>query len=226
MAKYTNVDLIFKDRSDAGYQLAEKLLLYKLASPIVVGLPRGGIAVAKPIAVKLNTQLDIMVSKKIGAPSNPELAIGAVTSCGDYVISSYASELTDEVYLPGEKKWDYLQERIVYLINDCKERERKYLSHKSLPLASPSFTGQNVILVDDGIATGMTAMAAIKSIKKQNPKLLILAVPVISSQAYDEIKKQVSEIETLKIPKDFIAVGVHYLDFEAVTDDEIKGMLV
>lgn len=224
MAKYLNTDLVFKNRTHAGELLAEKLLTYKLENSIVIGLPRGGVPVAKPIADKLNAKLDIMVSKKIGAPGNPELAIGAVTSCGDYVISSYTQEIFPEASLSPENKTDYLQKEIVYLINDCKEKERKYLG---IDVSQGRLcNGQNVILVDDGIATGMTALAAIKSIKKQNPAFLILAIPVISSQAYDEIKKMVNKIETLKIPKDFVAVGIHYLDFEPVTDDEIKSMLV
>lgn len=217
MAKYINVDLIFKDRTDAGIQLSEKLLQLNLQNPIIVALPRGGVAVAKPIADKLNAKLDIMVSKKIGSPYNSELAIGAVTSHGDYVIASYAD------YELGENKFDYLQTHIVDLVNECKEREKKYLSCRG-GFETRLYEGQNIIIVDDGTATGMTAMAAIKSIKKQDPLSIVLAIPVISYQAYDEIAKQV-KIETLKIPYDFSAVGIHYIDFNPVTDDEIKEML-
>src|SRR3989338_6561167 len=149
MAKYLNIDLVFKDRTDAGKQLASKLLEYKLANPIVVALPRGGVSVAKPIADILHVKLDIMVSKKIGAPGNPELAIGAVTSHGDYVISAYSD------FELGQNKWDYLQEQIVYLVNDCKEREKNY--RKGEFYTSPTYDSQNIILVDDGTATGMTA---------------------------------------------------------------------
>lgn len=224
MAKYTNLDLIFKDRTDAGNQLADKLISYNLQNPIVIGLPRGGVAVAKPIADSLSAKLDIIVSKKIGAPNNPELAIGAVTSHGDYVIAPYYVEAIHELPLPGQNKWDYLQKEIVRLVKDCQEREKKYLSCRDVPVGR-LYENQNIILVDDGTATGMTAMAAVKSIKKQNPKSLILAIPVISTQAYDEIKPLVNKIETLKIPRDFVAVGLHYIDFEPVTDDEIKEML-
>ena len=235
MAKYTNVDLIFKDRTEAGKMLAEKLFLCELQNPIVIGLPRGGVEVAKPIADCLGAKLDIMVSKKIGAPGNPELAIGAVTSHGDYVISSYSDEMFQSIFFKDEKKWGYLQSQIVYLVNECKEREKKYLSCRGgVPSRGGSasggqtrpYEGRNIILVDDGTATGMTAQAAIKSIKKQNPTNLILAIPVISSQAYDEIKDQVNKIETLKIPRDFVAVSIHFQNFEPVTDDEIKAMLV
>ena len=224
MAKYLNIDLIFKDRTDAGKELANKLFGYKLVSPIVIALPRGGVSVAKPIADILHAKLDIMVSKKIGAPGNPELAIGAVTSHGDYVISAYVGSI-HELILPGQNKWDYLQEQIVYLVNDCKEKEEKYLS-SSGGFETHHYHGKTVVIVDDGTATGMTALAAIKSIKKQNPLQIILAIPVISSEAYDEINLQVNKIETLKIPREFIAVGVHYKDFNAVTDEEIKGLLI
>lgn len=223
MAKYKNTDLIFKDRTHAGEILAQNLLSYKLKDPVVIALPRGGVQVAKSIANKLGGKLDIMVSKKIGAPENPELAIGAVTSHGDYVISSYVESMSN-LNLQGKQKWDYLQNQIVYLIKDCKEREKKYLC-RDAPLER-LYTGQNIILVDDGTATGMTAMAAIKSIKKQNPLFIVLAIPVISFQAYDELEKQVNKIEALKIPRDFIAVGVHYEDFTAVTDEEMKALLV
>ena len=226
MAKYTNTELIFKNRLEAGNKLGEKLISYKLQNPIVVGLPRGGVAVAKPISDFLGAKLDIMVSKKIGAPNNPELAIGAVTSHGDYVIAPYLSDSPDETPQERERKWDYIQKQVVYLIEDCKERERKYLQCRGVPPEHPFYRNRNIILVDDGTATGMTALDAIKSIKKQNPAFLILAIPVISSDAYDEIQNQVNKIEMLKIPRDFIAVGVHYKDFDPVTDDEIKAMLV
>lgn len=217
MGKYLNPDLTFVNRIEAGKQLSEKIFLLKLSNPIIVALPRGGVEVAKPIADKLNAGLDIIASKKIGAPNNPELALGAVTSHGDYVISSYSG------YELGEKKWDYLQNQIIYLVNDCREREKKYF--EELARKHISYTNQNIILVDDGTATGMTALAAIKSIKKQNPKFILLAIPVISSQAYDEISPQINRIETLKIPREFIAVGVHYINFDAVSDEKIIKIL-
>lgn len=224
MAKYLNIDLIFRNRIEAGIILAEKLGPLKLTNPIIIALPRGGVQVAKPISEKLNAKLEIMVSKKIGAPNNPELAIGAVTSCGDYVISPYVQEVFNDTPFNGEKKWDYIQKQVVYLINECKDREKNY--YKDVENERVSYKGKNIILVDDGTATGMTAQAAIKSLKKQEPSYIVLAIPVISSQAYDEILILVDKIITLKIPRDFIAVGLHYEDFSTVTDDEIKAMLV
>ncbi len=214
--QYLNLDLIFKDRNEAGKLLAEKLLLYKLENPIVVALPRGGIIVAKPISNLLGASLDLIVSKKIGAPNNPELAIGAVTSLGDYVVAPYSDHEL------GENKWDYLQKQIVYLINDCREREQKYRTNN---IQTYSYEKRNIILVDDGTATGMTALAAIKSIKKHNPLFIVLAIPIISTEAYKEISDHVNKIEVLKIPKDFIAVGAHYKSFDSVSDDEIKKLL-
>ena len=218
MSECFNPNLIFKDRNHAGELLAEKLIECELKEPFVIALPRGGIEIAVPISKKLDGKLDIIVSKKIGAPGNPELAIGAVTSHGDYVIAPYVeTEL-------GDMKWDYLQKQIVYLVNDCKEREKKYLSGRDA-LPGRLYRGHDVIIVDDGIATGMTAMAAIKSIKKQNPKNIILAVPVISDETYDELSKHVDKIVTLKIPKEFVAVGVHYKEFNPVSDDVIIDTL-
>ena len=216
MTKFLNQDLIFKNREHAGNLLAKELEKYSFESPVVIGLVRGGVPVAKPIAEKLKGTLDIMASKKIGAPNNPELAIGAVTSFGDYVISSYSD------YEPGDKKSEYLHNQIGYLVNESKEKEKKY---RMGLFQVPSYQGQNIILVDDGIATGMTMFAAVKSIKKQNPKSVIVAVPVISEQAYEEMKKHIKLIKALKIPSDFVAVGIHYKSFEAVTDEEIISML-
>ena len=223
MPKYINSNLIFENRTEAGKQLAEKLISYRLQNPIVIALPRGGVPVAKPISDLLHAKLDIMISKKIGAPFNPELAIGAVTSGGDYVIAPYYLDIINE--MPLEKKWDYIQNQIVYLIKDCQEKEKKYCGSRSGRFETCHYMGHDVIIVDDGIATGMTAMAAIKSIKKQNPKNLIIAAPVISHEAFEDLKEQVNKIEFLKIPESFIAVGVHYLSFEQVGDEEIKNML-
>lgn len=224
MVKYSNIDLIFKNRIEAGKQLALKLSDLKLVNPVVVSLPRGGVSVAKPIADALHSEHEVMVSKKIGAPNNPELAIGAVTSLGDYVVSPVSQEIFYETTSQRESKWDYLQKQIVYLINDCREREKKYREGIKRNI-EPSYKDKDVIIVDDGTATGMTAMAAIKSIKKQEPKSITLAIPVISSQAFEEISALGVKIITLKIPRDFVAVGVHYEDFSAVTDDQIKRLL-
>ena len=213
MVKYSNIDLIFKNRAEAGKQLAVKLSNLKLADPVVVSLPRGGVSVARPVADVLHSRLDIIVSKKIGAPNNPELAIGAVTSLGDYVVSPFSQEIFYETTSQRESKWDYLQKQIVYLINDCREREKKYREGVERNI-EPSYKDKDVIIVDDGTATGMTAMAAIKSIKKQEPKSITLAIPVISSQAYEEISALGVKVITLKIPRDFVAVGVHYEDFK------------
>ena len=214
MPKYINPDLIFENRTEAGKQLAKRFVNCKFENPIVVALPRGGVPVAKPISDLLHAKLDIIVSKKIGAPFNPELAIGAVTSSGDFVIAPY-TEL-------GEKIQDYIKEQIVYLTKDCQEKEKKYCGNAHI---THLYTGHDVIIVDDGIATGMTAMAAIKSIKKQNPKNIILAAPVISHEAYEELRDQVNKIEFIKMPKDFIAVGVHYRNFDQISDKDIKSML-
>lgn len=229
MLKHINSDLIFENRTEAGKKLAEKLLescrdKALLQNPVVVALPRGGVPVAKPISDLLHAKLNIMVSKKIGAPFNPELAIGAVTSQGDYVIAPYFLDMLNETNSRDEKKWAYIQEQIVHLIKDCQEKEKKYCGSRDA-LTGRLYCDHDVIIVDDGIATGMTIMAGIKSIKKQNPRNIILAAPVISHEAFEELKEQVNKIEFLKIPRDFIAVGVHYLSFEQVSDEEIKAML-
>lgn len=218
MPKHINDDLIFENRTEAGKKLAEKLVgaCPLLENPIIVALPRGGVPVAKPISDLLYTKLDIIVSKKIGAPFNPELAIGAVTSLGDFVIAPY---IETEF---SKNKSEYIQDQILYLIKDCQEKEKQY--HGETPVEH-LYKGHDVIIVDDGIATGMTAMAAIKSIKKQNPKNIILAIPVISHEAYEELNALVDKIEFLKMPKSFIAVGIHYLSFEQVSDAEIRELL-
>lgn len=216
MINTINRELIFEDRMEAGKMLAQKLISYKSKNPIVIALPRGGVPVAAPIAEYLNAKLDILVSKKIGAPYNPEFAIGAVTSFGDYIIADYATHVLED------EENAYFKEHIKNLIEECKEKEKRYRPQQCVQY---SYENQCIILVDDGVATGMTTLAAIKSIKKQKPAMLVLAVPVISIEAYNEISKQVDKIETLKIPEYFMAVGNHYANFEAVTDEKVGLIL-
>lgn len=219
ISKSKNVDLIFQNRTDAGESLAKILKNDYIKNSIVVALPRGGIPVAIPIIRLLKATLDLLVSKKIGAPENPELAIAAVTSEGDYVISPFiVNELDDDL----EK---YIQKNITDLIESGKKREIDYRKNFKSILSSHDYTGRNIILVDDGVAMGMTALAAIKTIKKHSPASIIFASPVISQEAYIEISKIVNKVVALKIPKDFQSVGAHYRDFSPVTEQEIAVIL-
>lgn len=214
-----NENLIFYDRQDAGIKLANKIADLQFKDVIVVALPRGGVPVAKPIADKLKAQIDIMVAKKIGAPGNPEFAIGAVTSHGDYIISSYFEEEVND-------NLDYIKEKAQELISECKLREKQYKENLNISISlNHPFSSKTILLVDDGTATGMTALAAIKSIKRQKPKKLIMAIPVISKEAYEEISSQIDQLIPLKIPDSFIAVGAHYTNFTPVTDNDIKNLL-
>lgn len=202
---------IFKDRQSAGKVLASHLKQYKgRDNTIVLGIPRGGVVVAKEVAHELNLPLDIIVTRKIGAPFQKELALGAVDADG---------EVFGEVGGVGE-----IREIIEREIGEIKRREKLYRGGMK-PL---EISGKVVILVDDGIATGATTLAAIRFLKRHGAKKIILAVPVASEEAVERVKREIrgiGEIVVLETPEYFQAVGQFYQDFKEVTDEEVIYLL-
>ena len=180
---------------------------------IVVGLPRGGVAVAYEIARMLGSHLDLIASKKIGAPEQPELAVGAVTSDGVITINYELVRLLgiDEAYLASQKQ---------YLIDKTKAQEEYWLRAAGV-LERQTMHDKQVIIVDDGIATGMTAQAAIESARRRGAREVIIATPVMSHGAYVLLKKSCEQIIALHILFDFAAIGQFYLDFEQVEDEGV-----
>lgn len=204
----------YKNREEAGQKLAKELEKYSQDKPIIIALPRGGVVVAYEIAKRLKAPLDIIVARKIGAPFNPEFGLGAISENGALTLDNEAI-----------RHFGLTESDIEQAIN----REIGVMSKKielyrkdSIPT---ELKDQTVILVDDGLATGVTTKAAIMSIKQNSPKKIILAVPVSSSDAINKLLKEVDEIVCLKTPDDFYAVSAYYDNFEQISDNEVMNLL-
>jgi len=208
--------MIFRDRKEAGELLAEAILRKyngTLYDPVVVAIPRGGVIVAKPIAEALNAPLTLVIPRKIGAPFNEEFAVGAVTEDG-YVLMN--PSITEEIaYRMGITK-EYIERKALEEMKEIARRKQLYLQGREIPI-----TGKDVILVDDGIATGLTVKAAILSLKRQNPRKIILAVPVMPADKVSEFQNLVDDLIVLYTPEFFNAVGQFYYDFSQTTDEEV-----
>lgn len=210
--------MIFPNRFEAGKQLADKLLetldLTSNSSLVVLAIPRGGVVIGSQLASTLKCPLEIIVTKKIGAPGNPELAIGAVGPVGEPVIDENLAARVgaDEVYL---------QSKIANLKSEIAKRIKEY--HGDKPAIN--LKDKLVIITDDGVATGATMKAAIEIVRQENPQKIMVAVPVIAKDALKEIEGLADEVIYLEAPDLFFAVGQFYQDFEQVTDEEVKELL-
>lgn len=201
---------IFKDRESAGRLLAQRLKNTK--ADIILGIPRGGVVVAKEVATLLNLPLDILVTRKIGAPWQKELALGAVDPDGEVV---WDEKLIQEVGARSEELRNEIQEQW----KELKRREDIYRVGKT----DVDVNDKTVILVDDGIATGSTTLSAVKYLKRHNAKI-ILAVPVASKDAVDKLSEE-AEVIVLSLPEGFSAVGEFYQHFLPVSDEEVIQLL-
>lgn len=206
--------MIFKDRKQAGEQLAQKLTKYRGKDVIVLAVPRGGVVVGVEIAKALGTPLDVIITRKIGAPGNPEFAIGAIGP-NDQIV------LNEEVIRSYKIPQEYLNSEIGKQGLEMERRERLFREGKG-PL---DLENKLVILADDGIATGADIEVAIKAIKCQKPKKLILAIPVGPKEIIEKLKTQVDELVFLAAPTVFYAVGQFYQDFTQTTDSEVTEIL-
>lgn len=204
----------FADRRDSGKRLAERLSRKSFVNPLILAIPRGGVVVAHPIARALNAELDLIIPRKIGAPHNPEVAVGAVAPDGTTIFNE---ELLN--YLGLTK--DSLQPVID---KEMKEIERQTKAYRG-PAPPPSINGRTVILVDDGLATGYTAQAALIGLKGQKPERLILTIPVAPEDTLERLRPWVDEIVCLLVPADFRAVGQYYFSFPQTTDEEVLRLL-
>lgn len=215
---------LFKDRKQAGELLAAKIQAvlrekpaFEPASAVVIGLPRGGIPVAREIAMTLQCPLDVLVSKKLPSPENPEFAIGAVSSDGIVVVDERS---TRYFHVPK----DYLEAQKERLIPLTRALEHQWLKDAGIQ-RRPDVRGRWVIVVDDGIATGMTALAALRSMQIRAVGGLVLAVPVMSYDSYRVLKDECDHLVALSIRYDFAAVSQFYEDFHQVEDDEVIACL-
>ena len=206
--------MIFEDRRHAGKLLAETLVTMKIREPVVLAIPRGGVVVAYEVAIRLRCPMDVIIPRKIGAPFQPELAVGAVTEDGTIYVNK------DIVAAIGVSE-SYLESEAQSQLREIKRRAQVY--RKGAPPAEVS--GKTAILVDDGVATGATMKAAILSLKKYSPKKIIIAVPVGAKETIDEFRKQVDEIVCLHVPESMYAIGEFYRNFEQTTDQEVVSFL-
>jgi putative phosphoribosyl transferase len=206
---------MFRDRREAGEQLAEKLLAYRARKDaLVLALPRGGVVTGDAIATRLGLPLDVIIIRKIGFPGQPEFAIGAVAETGDVILN----EQTISSYGVNEA---YIKHEIESQKDLIRKRKEMYRGGKSLP----RLAGKTIILADDGVATGSTVKAAIAALKRNGLAKLVLALPVAPPRTADELKGMVDELICLHTDPFFFAVGNYYSNFEQVTDEEVARIL-
>ncbi len=205
-----------RDRIEAGNKLAEELeAAYSAREDVVVlGLPRGGVVVAAEIAKKLGAPLDVVVVRKIGAPMQPELALGAIAEDGVALVDK---ALVEHLKVPE----DYLEREISRQRETLEQRTSLYRRDG----LRPPLEGKTCILADDGLATGSTAEAAIASVERQGPSRMVFAVPVASVQGYGRIRDKVDEVVCPHVAEDMGAVGFYYEKFDPVTDEEVIRLL-
>lgn len=206
--------MIFKDRQDAGKQLAEKLKKYADEKPSIIALPRGGVVLGYEVAKLLKASLDVIVPRKIGAPNDPEFAIGAIAPKLTVILNN---KMIEALNIPEQEI-----EKIIE--KETKEMNRRMeLYRKNLP--ELDLKNKTVILVDDGIATGLTTQAAVLSIKLLNPAKVILAVPVCPHDSTNKFGQHVDEFICLNEISDFHAISPYYDNFNQVTDEEVIQLL-
>lgn len=208
------LDMIFRDRKQAGEQLARDLEKYKGKETVVLAIPRGGVVVGAEVVRVLGCPLDVIVIRKIGAPGNPEFAIGAIGP-NDQIF------LDQKIVARYNISKEYINTEVGRQGLEMERRERVYREGKA-PL---DLVNKTVILVDDGIATGADVRVAIKSVKCQRPKKLILAVPVGPKETIEVLRKEVDELVCLVTPEVFYAVGQFYQEFGQTTDEEVVEIL-
>jgi putative phosphoribosyl transferase len=205
---------VFEDRQDAGRKLAALLQKYRGEEPLVLGLPRGGVPVAFEIAQALGTAMDVWVVRKIGAPMQPELGVGAVAEGGGIFVDHLSVELIGA----SESEVTQIAEREK---GEVERRVRLFRGGRP----PPQVKGRTIIVVDDGIATGGTARAALQALRKLGPKRLILAVPVAATETLEALQTEVDEMVCCESTPYLGAIGSWYEDFSQVSDDEVAELL-
>ncbi len=201
---------LFRDREDAGRRLAQALRPLMLDHPLVLGIPRGGVTVAAAVARELDGDLGVVVARKLRAPQQPELAIGAITADG----VAWINEPVARVAGASEQ---YLQQEKEFQAGEARRREEAFDGHRRPPAA-----GRTVVIVDDGLATGATALAAIRAMKAAGARRVILAVPVAPPESFERMSHEADQVVCPFVEEDFYAIGQFYIDFHPVEDAEVR----
>jgi putative phosphoribosyl transferase len=206
---------VFRDRTEAGRLLAEELLEYADRDDVLaLGLPRGGVPVAFEVARLLKVPLDVFVVRKLGVPGHEEYAFGAIATGGVCVLSE---DVVEDLHIPQEA----IDEIIAREKRELKRRELAYRGHE----VAPQIQGKIILLIDDGIATGSTMTAAVRALRLQQPKRLIVAVPTAPPSSCAKLANEADEVVALMKPDYFVAVGQWYIDFGQTSDEEVRRLL-
>ena len=204
---------LYRDRRDAGERLADELEdLRGRPDLLVLALPRGGVPVAEPVARRLGAPLDVYVVRKVGFPGNEEFAMGAVASGGVVLLNPALAERVPE----EELRW-----ALGRAVRELREREGLYRGDRP----PPQVAGRTVVLVDDGLATGATMRAAAEALRRQNPREIIVAVPIASPESCEALAREVDRVVCAATPEPFHAVGLWYEDFSPTEDEEVQRIL-
>lgn len=205
---------LFENREEAGWRLAERLERLRLEDPLVLAVPRGGIEVAVPLARSLGAELDVILSRKLRAPDQPELALGAVSESGEMYLNHHGGAVTEagRTYLEMERR------------RQMTEIERRVRMFRAVRPQVP-VKGRSVILTDDGIATGSTMMAALRTVRASGARQVILAVPVAAADSLGGFRALCDQVICLHEPDVFWAVGQFYRNFDQVTDERVVELL-
>jgi len=205
----------FHDRAEAGRTLAGNLAKYAFRPEVLVlALPRGGVPVAFEVAHALGAPLDVFLVRKLGVPGHEELAMGAIASGGVRILNR---DVVNHLRIPDE----VIDEVAARELRELRRRERDYRDDRP----PPDVRGRVVILIDDGLATGSTMRSAVVALRREEPKRLVVAVPIASPSTCEEFRDEVDEVVCACTPEPFYAVGVWYEDFSQTTDDEVRDLL-
>jgi len=205
---------LFRNRVDAGKKLAIALKELKGSDLVILGIPRGGVVVAAEVAKALGAPLDIVITRKIGAPGDPEYGLGAVTQEGEVFMDGQVAESL------GVSK-EYLDAQIKLKRDEVRERMKKFRGD----VPYPDLEGKVVVIVDDGIATGSSVAAAVLSVKKRRPREIVVAVPVAPKETVESLARDGTRVVCLQTPAQFWAIGEFYEVFDQVEDEEVERVL-